>query len=326
MSKNFPLCTDCDKKVLCSMTKDKGVFKVKHLRVDASKSLFIIAEEGICEGILKHPNVSTARNWHGQTPLHFVAKYSIKALDLPESHRVGDCNGETPLHWAAESSLINTHTDELLANEYLSKVNNRAGQTPLHFFTMSAKNRYYTPDDRKKDNNQIITKILKHPDTHIVKNCVGKTPLHELANIGWESDINLEFLTHKYVNSAECVNNFGQTPLWVFASQIGYNDELLSRLDMLLERPDLTSYHSTNKNGATVLHELTKQVYADKEAVKRLLKHPEIKTCKNNSGNTPYKMLRSKIKSQDKIKEAFEDLGLIKKKKEVAEDVVMPCP
>jgi len=323
MSKNFPLCNDCDKKVLCSMTKDKGVFKVKHLRVDASKSLFIIADEGICEGILKHPNVATATNWHRQTPLHFVAKYSMKSLDMPESYRAKDCNGDTPLHWAANSPLVETDTEKLLAHEYISVVKNYRGDTPLHTLTSSIKNEYYSSDKQKEKNKESIGKILKHPDTHVVKNRQGNTPLHELANIGWGSTSNIEFLDHKYTNSAECINEMQQTPLWVFASQLSYTENLLELLDIILARPDLTTYKSEYKNGATVLHELTRQVSSDKEAIKKLLKHPEIKTCKNDSGNTPYKMLKGRARNNNLIKEVFEELKI---EKEVAKNDINICP
>lgn len=198
-----------------AMKKDKSILSDPNVSIvrdsDGDTPLHVLAMKKVGE-VLDHPDVATTHNKDSLTPLHILASLGVRIGDVLDHPKVSSTHNqydETPLHLIGRMGYIGAikHPD-------VSKVkDNPLKDTPLH----------YLVSNTSKEDKASIAELLKHKDIAEVKNAVGNTPLHYMADLKYGGAE--EIMSHPLMDSIK--NNSGETPLDLLAHSLHTSKEYL---------------------------------------------------------------------------------------------------
>jgi ankyrin repeat protein/tRNA A-37 threonylcarbamoyl transferase component Bud32 len=172
-----------------------------------------IESKKMIEFLLQSGGNIVAKDYQGNTPLHFAPSPEIAALLIADVN-ARNSYGETPLHKAVENDKTEV-VEFLLAKGANSNAQDNQGETPLH----------------KADNTTIIELLLDQNANSNAQDNWGNTPLHNADSLLKLDRVALLIAKGANVNVR---NNQGNTPLHVaIANQTRDDFKENNDLDMI---------------------------------------------------------------------------------------------
>ncbi|MEQ9367973.1 MAG: ankyrin repeat domain-containing protein [Coleofasciculus chthonoplastes F3-SA18-01] len=172
-----------------------------------------IESKKMIEFLLQSGANIVAKDYQGNTPLHFAPSPEIAALLIADVN-ARNSYGETPLHKAVENDKTEV-VELLLAKGANSNAQDNQGETPLH----------------KADNTTIIELLLDQNANSNAQDNWGNTSLHNAASLLKLDQVTLLIAKGANVNAR---NNQGNTPLHIaIANQTRDDFKENNDLDMI---------------------------------------------------------------------------------------------